>query len=489
MSQTSRNESCPCGSGRKYKRCCLIKDNPTLDTSLPWKQIRAARESLNGQMLEYSIKLYDRDALEEAWEEWCCGIEEPLEMHGAEFVAFMSWFLVDWGASPNNDEEDIPLPSVAKYLWEESRDKLSPIEREYLDFILNEAYSFYEILEPKPGEGYHLRDLLRGVEHFVCERSGSRGVQIGDFLFGRLVKVGEVTIFDAISDIPLPLKWKNEVLELRQNLRKMQKLKKDEMPDNDDLLMCEGFIRSLYRNLRDAAINPQPPQMTNTDGDPLSFNKIIYDIDDANLVFEALHPLCFNTSREELWEDADKDPSGKITKLDFPWLKKGNKANKSWDNTVWGHLTLEAHRLIVEVNSLKRAEVFKKLAAKLCGKLIRYKTTLIEPYEAKMKELEKRQSLGQEDEDKAEQEDLKNHPEIRAQIQTMYQGHMENWVHDKLPALGGKTPTQAVKTPEGREKVENLLADFERSAGVMADKDFELSVLHKVRERLGLTRK
>ncbi|MGK5088194.1 SEC-C metal-binding domain-containing protein [Bdellovibrionota bacterium FG-2] len=484
MSETPRNEPCPCGSGRKYKRCCLVKDNPTLDTSLPWKQIRAARDSLNAQMLELSMKLYDRDTLEEAWEEWCCGVDEPLEMHGTEFVAFMSWFLITWNLW---DEEDVPVPSIASHLREEFRDKLSPIEFEYLTYVLNEPYSYYEILEPKPGDGYQLRDLLRGTEHFVHERSGSHGVRAGDFLYGRLARVGDVTIFDAISDILLPLKWKNDILELRQDIRKLQKLKKNEMPGSDDLIACAPLIRGLYRHFRDAAMNPQPPRMTNTDGDPLSFNKIIFDIDDANVVFEALHPLCINGTREELWEDADKDSSGQISKADFPWLKKGNKTNKGWDNTVLGHITLEKTKMTVEVNSLSRAEAFKKIAAKLCGKSIRYKTTLIEPFETKMKELQERQTPEQEAEDRAEQEDLKNHPEIRAQIQAMYQSHMEHWVTDKIPALGGKTPTQAVKTPEGRERVENLLADFERSSGVMADKAFELGVLKKVREKLGLT--
>jgi hypothetical protein len=34
------------------------------------------------------------------------------------------------------------------------------------------------------------------------------------------------------------------------------------------------------------------------------------------------------------------------------------------------------------------------------------------------------------------------------------------WPSIKLPALGGKTPLQAVKNSDGREMVEALLADF-----------------------------
>jgi len=35
------------------------------------------------------------------------------------------------------------------------------------------------------------------------------------------------------------------------------------------------------------------------------------------------------------------------------------------------------------------------------------------------------------------------------------------WVDEKIPALDGKTPREALKTPEGREKVEELLKDWE----------------------------
>jgi len=28
MSDIGRNDPCPCGSGKKYKRCCLAKDAP-----------------------------------------------------------------------------------------------------------------------------------------------------------------------------------------------------------------------------------------------------------------------------------------------------------------------------------------------------------------------------------------------------------------------------------------------------------------------------
>jgi len=42
------------------------------------------------------------------------------------------------------------------------------------------------------------------------------------------------------------------------------------------------------------------------------------------------------------------------------------------------------------------------------------------------------------------------------------QKQVESWIHQKIPALGGRTPMQAVRDPDGKEMVEALLLDWER---------------------------
>jgi len=42
------------------------------------------------------------------------------------------------------------------------------------------------------------------------------------------------------------------------------------------------------------------------------------------------------------------------------------------------------------------------------------------------------------------------------------QEEVEAWIHQKLPALGGRTPLQAVTDADGREVVESLLLGWER---------------------------
>ena len=38
-----RNEPCYCGSGRKYKQCCLDKDEAAARAAQPWKRAQNTR--------------------------------------------------------------------------------------------------------------------------------------------------------------------------------------------------------------------------------------------------------------------------------------------------------------------------------------------------------------------------------------------------------------------------------------------------------------
>ena len=53
MPKTGRNDPCPCGSGQKYKRCCMQKDQAAEHASLAAKQAeRAATHSEHRAQLE-----------------------------------------------------------------------------------------------------------------------------------------------------------------------------------------------------------------------------------------------------------------------------------------------------------------------------------------------------------------------------------------------------------------------------------------------------
>ena len=77
-------------------------------------------------------------------------------------------------------------------------------------------------------------------------------------------------------------------------------------------------------------------------------------------------------------------------------------------------------------------------------------------------------------------------PELRAIEKDLARRHWEKWLETRVAALGNKTPRQAMRTAGGRERLEALLAQYERDAEwtqgpASADVDF-------IRSELGLTK-
>jgi len=78
-------------------------------------------------------------------------------------------------------------------------------------------------------------------------------------------------------------------------------------------------------------------------------------------------------------------------------------------------------------------------------------------------------------------------PEVRAQLRQMVLSHWRSWIDEEIPALGGKSPREAAKTPGGRESVEALLLDAERSTGRDEEMgEFQREGIENVRKKLKL---
>jgi tetratricopeptide (TPR) repeat protein len=62
MNKTGRNDPCPCGSGHKYKRCCLAKDQAAEHAALAAAAVaRAAEQKELDALLEQNEALLERE--------------------------------------------------------------------------------------------------------------------------------------------------------------------------------------------------------------------------------------------------------------------------------------------------------------------------------------------------------------------------------------------------------------------------------------------
>jgi hypothetical protein len=205
-----------------------------------------------------------------------------------------------------------------------------------------------------------------------------------------------------------------------------------------------------------------PPLLHNTDGDPLEFHTVTFKIKSAEAAFSALASLAWGHSSEDLLQDAEFGKDGKVRRVEIPWAKKGNKIIASWNNTILGHIRIEDDLLIADVNSQRRAGRLHSEIKKRLGAAAVHQSTVARPIEESMADAKNRRSVQSGDDDDIN-EMFSLNPEMKKQAQAVMQKQVEAWVHQKIPALGGRTPLQAVRDSDGREMVEALLLGWERS--------------------------
>jgi len=68
MPKTGRNDPCPCGSGKKYKRCCLAKDQAAEHATLAATRAKLAamQEEHRAQAQDVQAAMHEAQELDEA---------------------------------------------------------------------------------------------------------------------------------------------------------------------------------------------------------------------------------------------------------------------------------------------------------------------------------------------------------------------------------------------------------------------------------------
>jgi hypothetical protein len=166
-------------------------------------------------------------------------------------------------------------------------------------------------------------------------------------------------------------------------------------------------------------------------------------------------------SKGDLLSEAEFDHDGKLRRVEFDWLKKGNRKISSWDNTILGSIKISRDSLVAEVNSEKRATRLHAEIEKRLGSSAVHQSTRAQTPEEMLKNSPKRKTSPAKLDDE-ELEDILRDPEMRKRVQESLQKQVEAWVDQKIPLLGGRTPRQAVQDLDGREIVEALLLEWER---------------------------
>jgi hypothetical protein len=106
-----RNDPCRCGSGKKYKHCCLQSDDAV---EFRWRQVRAAEGRLVPDLLELSASECPPEFLSTALQEfflWDDGLETHMTEHEVD-AFFVPWFVYQYVADPQGDERVAGAPAA-----------------------------------------------------------------------------------------------------------------------------------------------------------------------------------------------------------------------------------------------------------------------------------------------------------------------------------------------------------------------------------------
>jgi len=448
--KVGKNAPCPCGSGKKYKKCCLPREEAGREgkTSVTPQELE-----LRDRLLSFSAKEKYRKDFERAYSlYWRRPFRQPLvldENEQEQFSLFLEWFIHDFKLGNGL--------TIVEEFYRATEEKFSSPERSLLRYEMDSYCSIYEVLSVTPDVGMRLKDLFTEEELDVLEVRGTRMVAKWDVIFARVIRMGPTNKFSGIITL-IPRMEKEAVLS---SIRKTWEKFKGETGQKEWSFFAKSNAQLLYHMTED-----QPrvePVFVTEEHHRIVSAKAVYEVKDFKTISYRF--------QQEFDFILDQEEEGK--KLQWAWLKRGK--SKDWEagepvehsvilksemiqgqgELRWvslGTVTLTPGRLELWCISKERLERGKMRLQEILGDDMRHRG---DTYQDMMKSAKGRPR-------RASSLEGEVIPEKFLPLYTkVMEEWMTKWVDEKIPALDGKTPKEAVKTLDGRKKVEELLKDFE----------------------------
>ncbi|MBN2380736.1 SEC-C domain-containing protein [candidate division WOR-3 bacterium] len=417
-----RNDPCPCGSGKKFKRCCMSKayEGPGKEKTLHSRILR--------EIQAFCDQYYRRKLSEAADTFWGdCTPEEdlPESLHETAEINFREWVVYDWMVDEEKGKRLIDL-------YIEKNNRLTPDEDMILNVMKDSLISLYEVQEVFPEKGLLLKDLVLGGEYDVKEKLATRELRKWDIFASRLLHLDGIYIISGCT-YPYPRRRKDWMLDcIGKNLNDVNKRSKVK---NKRVLLKE--ISEVFNYLWcDQILHPPEMNLSTTSGEPVVYSTAVFEVLDYDRVFQGLKYIKgFRQEgrNEYLWLDSPKEDS----------------------STVLGNLSLKGKALTLECISKERLETGKRLLTTHLMKAISHRGDTFKEMSEIARNLDE---VGR----------VKSKREIPTEIErkiyeTEMRKYSEKWLEMEIPALDNKTPLEAIKTKKGREQVRELLKLIENT--------------------------
>jgi len=399
-----RNEPCPCGSGRKFKACHLGR--PAAVTA------PRPADALFRKLSLWVEQSNVQKALVELVHEV---IGEPHGMPAADgslharAAAAAEELLLGDRLTQTMDVLLFDRGWFDRVLAVRGP-LLPPVERALAEAWRSTRRSLYEVVAVRPGTGVTMRDIVADAAPVdVDDRTLARTAEPLDLVFLRLRPDMDGRLL-ATDGILVPRSRRAFV---------------------SDLVRSKDAIGQL----RWISFPTPAPRLQNMEGEPILLVTASYRLADPAAAGRAL--------ARTLREDEDGVFTESVVRRGRDWTR--------------GTIRIAGETATIDANSKKRAD-------RLVRTLLRAApgTRLIKREERGPEEaLDEYRASAEDGGDPGELLDPAEHPELQDVLDRMLRDFERRWVDEQIPALGGRTPRDAVRDPAGRREVLALLDDME----------------------------
>jgi len=465
---SGRNASCPCGSGKKYKKCCLPGQAADL---VPAPAPRgtggpaAADEELRQYLVEFAagVPRREMDRAMAHFSEARAPSADTAEDTNPDAVAFWDWFINDYRLTTSGR-------TIIEEVLVTRAHELAPDALTLLASWRDAPVSLYEVVAVEPGVGMTLRELFGPGLIRIREVRGSRCVARWDVVATRLIGLdGAVRIAATVLLFrPDEKAWLLEEVERRLGAWRQG----HPSAGVEQFLKAEGLLfhrlaREVARRRREEAENLTA---VTAERHAVVLAKARYKMRDARRVLAALR------STEDFVE-SDPGPDARVA---FVWLKLGASASladasdevpagaiefiQSFLATPeaepvprLGTVRLRGSRLVLECLSRERLGWGKARLADLLGDAALHEAEQFESLDAMRSSARHRSRVSG---GEAGDPDA-NDEERRTIASRCLDDHYRRWIDQPLPGLDGLSPRQAARAPARGQALEELLRRIE----------------------------
>jgi len=383
-------------------------------------------KDLRNSILEFTERIEIQSQMSEAFHLWkndSYSISEYSsedDIDDQTFSKFIDWFVFDFKTFDKKKR-------VIEEFYDENIDNFEDDEKAVLADWIASYQSYYEIIRIKSGESCVIKDLFTQDEILVYDKIISSNLKTVDIIAARPLKTGDKYFFSGIISV-YPIIFKQIIIDYFKKEYDLY------IADNNEELSVAGFLKDfgfVIGNYIEDLINH--PQLISQEGDEFLVATAKYSINGNKSVLKIL-----NESKELSFIQNPLDKS------DYYYLKEIE------DIEVGANIEIDKEFLTITCNTKNKLQSTRSFIESILGDFITHISDNIKNLNSYI-EFSKKNKFK-----------LPKGFRSRKKFQKSLDDFYADWIDQPLEALNGSTPRQALKSQEGRNKLENILLELEK---------------------------